>query len=367
MATNKLRKLLLFVSLIGLGTLSCSKLDTTNPLSSVEDKISYEKDIKPIFANRCIQCHSGVVPAGNYDLSSILKIMGNGTDLKPNVIIGSPYSLLLMKIIVGDDNHREWIGSEENTQKLYKWIVEDSLSISEPIVHLAGPMDVDSPNFHGQDIRKKAWSMESCKLCHGTDYGGGSSEASCNKCHYPNPDECNTCHGGLDNKTSAPPPDLYDNTSTSFRGVGAHTIHMEGSKISSGSVKCESCHIVPQGHLDAGHVFSEAPAEVVFGGLALELGAEPIWDTQTLTCKNVYCHGNFPSGNRTNAPSWTEFENDSQTCAPSCHELPPVGETRKGYKHSPRVPQCWYCHTNVIDENNNFFDKSVHINGVPDR
>jgi len=353
------------ILLIGLVFLSCSELDTKNPLSFIKYKLSYERDIKPIFSNQCISCHSGNNPAGNYDLSSILKIMSNGTDHIPNVIIGNPYSLLLLKINIGDVQHREWIGSEENAKKLYEWIVEDSLIISEPIVHLAGPMNVNSPNFHGQDIRKKAWSLESCKLCHGADYSGGSSGKSCNNCHYPNPEECNLCHGGLDNKTGAPPLDLNDNTNMSFRGVGAHTIHLTNSKISNG-INCESCHIVPKALLDPGHVFSEAPAEVIFSDLALTLGANPAWDTLSLTCKNVYCHGNFPSGNRTNAPSWTNFKVNSE-CSPSCHELPPEGETRNGYKHFSKVPQCWYCHLSVIDENNNFFDKSTHINGKVER
>jgi len=367
MSTNKLRKLLLCVLLIGLVVISCSELDINNPLTYVNNKISYEKDIKPIFANRCIDCHSGSSPAGNYNLSSILTIMGNGTDLKPNVIIGSPYSLLLMKIIIGDDNHRDWIGSEENIQKLYKWIVEDSLSISEPIVHLAGPMDVDSPNFHGQDIRKKAWSMESCKLCHGTDYSGSFLENSCNKCHDPNPEECTTCHGfgTLDNHLGAPPPDLSNNIETSFSGIGAHTIHMTEGDNSDG-IKCESCHTVPQNLYDDGHIFSEEPAEVIFSDLAHNLGAEPIWDSETLTCKNVYCHGNFPSGNKENAPKWIGFDPNPPSCSPACHQFPPVGKTRTGFKHSPSVSQCWYCHSN-LDNKYNFIDKSTHINGIIER
>ncbi len=348
-------------------TFSCSELSSDNPLIFIEERLSYEKDIKPIFANKCISCHSGVSPAGNYDLSSILKIIGNGTDLMPNVIIGSPYSLLLMKLNVGDDAHRERIGSDENLQKLYKWIVDDSLNISEPIVHLAGFMDTESPNFHGQDIRKKAWSLESCKLCHGTDYGGGSSESSCNKCHHPNPEDCTTCHGfgTLDNHLGAPPPDLSGHIETSYRGVGAHTIHMTEGDNSEG-IECEECHIVPQNLYDEGHIFSEEPAEVVFSGVALNLGAEPIWDTQTLTCKNVYCHGNFPAGNKTNAPSWNNFDPNPPSCSPACHTFPPEGYTRTGFKHAPRVPQCWYCHPN-LDDKYNFIDKSTHINGIVER
>ncbi len=363
MSTSKIY-ILFLIFLISLMVLSCSEFNAENPLIYVKENMSYEKDIKPIFANRCIGCHSGESPAGNYDLSSILKIIGNGTDLKPNVIIGNPYSFLLVKLNVGDDNHREWIGSEENFQKLYKWIVEDSLNISQPLVHLAGPMDVHSPNFHGQDIRKKAWSMESCKLCHGADYGGGSSESSCNKCHHPNPEECNLCHGGKD---GAPPPDLNDHTETSYRGVGAHTIHLKGSEISE-PVECEACHIVPKEMHDPDHVYSAEPAEVVFSGLAIELGAEPVWETQTGTCKNVYCHGNFPSGNKMNAPLWTGYDPNADSCSLTCHGMPPVdGKTRSGFKHSSKVPQCWYCHIDVIDKENNFYDKSTHINGKADR
>ena len=97
------------------------------------------------------------------------------------------------------------------------------------------------------------------------------------------------------------------------------------------------------------------------------MGAEPYWDTETLTCKKVYCHGNFPSGNNDYAPKWNDFNPDLESCTPTCHELPPVGPTRIGYEHIPTISQCWICHTNVIDKENNFYDKSTHINGKADR
>lgn len=47
------------------------KLDRKEP-------ISYEKDIKPIFADKCLSCHAGSKPKGKLDLSTYANLMKGG-------------------------------------------------------------------------------------------------------------------------------------------------------------------------------------------------------------------------------------------------------------------------------------------------
>jgi hypothetical protein len=142
--------------------------------------------------------------------------------------------------------------------------------------HQDGWTSPSNENFHGQAIQAANWSMENCTSCHGEDYRGGSSGASCFKCHTGDegPETCNTCHGSSVN--FAPPQDLSDNTSTTALGVGAHQLHMVMFD------SCFPCHNVPTKVSDEGHIDSTPNAEVKenWG-----------WDRNSATCTSL-CHQN---------------------------------------------------------------------------
>lgn len=179
------------------------------------------------------------------------------------------------------------------------------------------------------------------------------------------PENCNACHGQSSDPTGAPPKDLAGNTSTGFRGVGAHSSHLTGGLFSR-PVECSECHVVPNDIFDEGHIDFTPNAELNWGTLASAGGVTPELRTD-LKCENSYCHGNFASGTKENMPLWTTVDGSQAACG-TCHEFPPVGASRNlGFSHIPSLTQCYYCHSSVVDANNYIIDKSKHINGIIDR
>lgn len=223
--------------------------------------------------------------------------------------------------------------------------------------------------FHGIFLAGIQWDLGNCQECHGTDYRGGITESSCITCHENTPEDCNVCHGASGDPTGAPPEDLTGNTSTVALGVGAHTAHLQGALLSDG-VDCTACHAVPDSFASAGHIDAALPAELIFSSLALADGAQPIWNRETASCADSYCHGNWSlaredsrsgfiytedtmSGSNA-VPDWTDPE--SAACG-TCHALPPNG-------HRPfDLSACSGCHNTVIDVSGNIIDKTKHING----
>lgn len=140
-----------------------------------------------------------------------------------------------------------------------------------------------SPNFHGKAIAAANWDMRPCQTCHGPEYAGGRIPSSCRRCHTDagGPENCATCHGTTN---PAPPRDVHGNTARTARGVGAHQIHYLGSSIAFG-LHCGDCHQVPGATYDPGHIDATPNAEVVMNTqLALTVTNEPstvFWDSHT--------------------------------------------------------------------------------------
>ena len=168
---------------------------------------------------------------------------------------------------------------------------------------------------------------------------------------------CTDCHGDPDTGNPAPPRDTTGLTDTTEVTVGAHQSHL-GTSDWHAEVQCSSCHVVPTGLSDAGHM-DGGPAEVTWGPLAIADGASPTWDRTAVTCDGVYCHGStlIPGGNRT-SPAWTSVGMGQAVCG-SCHGLPPDAP-------HPQDSACSNCHGMVVDSSMGFVDPSRHIDGVVD-
>lgn len=167
---------------------------------------------------------------------------------------------------------------------------------------------------------------------------------------------CTSCHGMAAAGNNAPPQDTLGNTSTSFRGVGAHQSHM-ATKITA-NVSCVVCHIVPAQITDPGHNDTALPAELTFGSLAKTGGVTPVWNGTT--CANVYCHGNF-SGGLKFSPTWTTVNGTQGKCG-TCHALPPSTGQHKLSSH--RNLSCAACHGSYYSSTS--VRVSDHINGMKD-
>lgn len=250
------------------------------------------------------------------------------------------------------------------------------------LVHPKNFADTTSALPHSEFMMGNGYPLKECQFCHETDYSGGHTGVACTQCHtlQAGPEACNTCHGDFNDTTGvriSPPRATNDETSTSYRGVGAHLPHTFENHLSY-PISCDECHIVPQSVFDPDHIDGTPNAEINFGELATNNGANPVFDTNNLTCSNVYCHGNFVflkdsaggnnwiytdsiiSGNNF-SPVWTKLDETQAECG-TCHDLPPVGHLNAG--NDPSATTCSGCHFAVVDANGNIIGEDKHINGT---
>ncbi|HEY5923823.1 MAG TPA: cytochrome c3 family protein [Kofleriaceae bacterium] len=191
-------------------------------------------------------------------------------------------------------------------------------------VHERGILDETSDAFHGKLLANSDWDFPACASCHGEDFAGGKSGASCITCHSQGPTACETCHRDED-------------------VAGSHAVHRDAS------AACAECHQVPERWDAEGHIIGDsAPAEVMFGARAsitvdpADRSGPPAFDGSA--CSNVYCHGGvMPAGGGSNTrPVWNAPPQGG--CA-SCHATPPPSHARN---------DCATCHPQA----------APHIDGV---
>jgi hypothetical protein len=237
-----------------------------------------------------------------------------------------------------------------------------------------------SDQSHAAYIKSVYWDLDECKVCHGSDYKGGSSGVSCYTCHTQpgGPEACNTCHGNgaapvTDLANWAPPKDLDDNLDTTDPGVGVHQLHLAPSVLTSAYDRdCSLCHPALSGFDDPKHI--NGTVDIEFSDVATWQGkVTPVYHADTYQCSNVYCHGNFTfrrdessvvlayldSVMTGNNPEllWPSALSGATQCI-VCHNLPPQGHIV--------VSNCSQCHSTVVDANYNIIDPARHINGEKD-
>ena len=202
----------------------------------------------------------------------------------------------------------------------------------------------------------------SCDPCHGEALDGGVSEVSCEACHQGWKGDCTFCHGGMDNDTGAPPFGVKGETDREFPGVGAHSIHVEGAE-SHVPFSCDACHgtlftsYEDEGHFEGG----EIAAEVTFSGLS---GIGGRYDRGTARCSQIYCHGDGQT--RSGSLDWLS---DAPMGCDSCHGDRNNPEGMSGWHGLHlRLNQfgCEACHGLVLDAQERFQNRALHINGQKD-
>ncbi len=161
---------------------------------------------------------------------------------------------------------------------------------------------------------------------------------------------CNGCHGSVTN--FAPPKDTAGNTLTTFRGVGAHQVHVVGTGFAR-VVTCDECHKVPTDMNAPGHIDTPLPAELTFTGIAVGSAFNGT------TCTS-YCHGStLNAGGTTTTPIWAKVDGTQKTCT-SCHGAPPPAP-------HPQITNCGQCHDTMTSGNNTTITAPArHIDGNVD-
>ena len=164
---------------------------------------------------------------------------------------------------------------------------------------------------------------------------------------------CFDCHGDEANGHSAPPPATWRDSSDE----DPHLSHL-GESDWRAAIECTACHIVPETNMQAGHIDSDLPAEVVFADMATANETSPtIEDT---TCSDVYCHGSTLAdpGDAVVEPEWELVAGgEGIECGAACHSAPPVGA-------HPDRDDCEACHGEVIGADREFLAPELHINGT---
>ena len=172
---------------------------------------------------------------------------------------------------------------------------------------------------------------------------------------------CVSCHGGQENQTAAPPSDLNGNNNPTMVGVGAHTVHLNGSEFSDGAA-CNECHVVPDSVLSAGHIDSDLTAEVTWGNLATDdFSIVPIWERGTASCSSTYCHGNFSYNDVLGNIATSVWTRPGSVMCGSCHGIPPTG-----HSGDYTLEECSDCHSSVVNSSGEIIDKTKHVNGESD-
>jgi hypothetical protein len=348
---------------------------------------TYQGQIRALL-QRCVSCHAGADPAGDYDLSSYVGLLGPGSDTTRNAIAGDGSSLLLDKLT--EAKHRDRLLSpaaelapgesaedrrEADLAALKTWVVDNHLAYFDVSVHPPSwvyPGDRGSRDFHGGALRAVGWSYDGCRGCHGQDLQGGTAGRSCTTCHEAGPEGCTTCHGSRDRTgaaANAPPADLSWNLARTSPGVGAHQVHL-GQSAWRAAMGCDDCHRVPRSPGDAGHLFDEGDAgtpktdlraEVTFGARARGNGSlQPSWDRASATCSDVFCHA--VHGGTVTQWVWNRKPGAGLMCT-GCHGQPPA-KTLAGDSHSTSKT-CPSCHVSAYDANGQL-DLAKHVNGRVD-
>jgi predicted CxxxxCH...CXXCH cytochrome family protein len=216
----------------------------------------------------------------------------------------------------------------------------------EKETHLDGKNDVKMSSSVGGSYSNGICSNV---ICHGsgdTPAWTGTTELT-----------CNSCHGGTDNSTGAPPVDLSGNTSQNETGVGAHTIHVTNSKWAN-AFDCVECHIKPSQISDPTHIDGNSPAEITWGTIAQTNQQSPEWNGST--CTNNYCHGSSLVDGQASAPNWTSTETIS---CDGCHGLPPETGAHEEHTEDGRF-DCEICHNGYVK--NSAVNIEYHVDGNKD-
>lgn len=299
-------------------------------------------EVDALVAEACGGCHGGDAPAGGYDLSSYLGALAPDRDGAPRAIAGDPASRIIAVLTADDPIHADVVAA---APALRAWVVDARLAYRDSDVHAPGLMNPADPDFHAALLARRGWDLDGCAGCHGADYAGGASEATCLGCHAEGPTACATCHG--------------DGPTT-----GAHAAHRGG--LLDRPTACAACHVVPErwdaeGHLTREGVADPPPAEVVLGAAAARdvepprRTAPPAYDPTTGTCAGVYCHGGIlgDAAATRPAPRWDDGP-DAAACG-ACHGAPPADHVGA---------PCATCHPTAIARDGVL--RAAHLDGVLD-
>ena len=107
-----------------LATVTLIVLALTSPIKADDKKVSFEKDVMPIFKASCLSCHKADKKKGKLDMSTYAELMKGGKQGNP-VKPGDPAKSLIIEMISGKEPEMPEKGdklTDAQVQIISEWI-----------------------------------------------------------------------------------------------------------------------------------------------------------------------------------------------------------------------------------------------------
>jgi WD40 repeat protein len=120
------------------------------PASAPAGKVSYYKDVRPIFQQHCQGCHQPAKPQGGYVMTSHADLFKAGDSDEPGVVAGQPDKSLLVKLLLGTEKDRARMPkgkdplSDPQIKLVRDWVAQGALD-DTPKAARAALVDADHP------------------------------------------------------------------------------------------------------------------------------------------------------------------------------------------------------------------------------
>lgn len=136
MAFSRKKSLAVLVKLVCLSMLLAGLLLNRSPESVLADapkgKLDFDRDVAPLLASKCLECHSGVGPEGGLDLTQQSRMLKGG-EAGPSVVPGNLDDSPLWQRVRDDEMPPEHPLSADEKQVLRDWISGGAVWGSGPI------------------------------------------------------------------------------------------------------------------------------------------------------------------------------------------------------------------------------------------
>ncbi|MCX7700326.1 MAG: hypothetical protein N2039_05570 [Gemmataceae bacterium] len=129
-------------ALLGLATLLVTtSLGSADPPRASGGKVSFYRDIRPIFQQHCQGCHQPAKPQGGYVMTQFAELWKAGNSGKQPILVGKPEeSYLVQQIVPQGDKPAAMPKNKEplaayQIDKIKQWIAEGAVNDTPPSVH----------------------------------------------------------------------------------------------------------------------------------------------------------------------------------------------------------------------------------------
>jgi DNA-binding beta-propeller fold protein YncE/mono/diheme cytochrome c family protein len=123
---------------------------TAKEKDSSGGKVSYYKDVRPIFQQHCQGCHQPAKPQGGYVMTSHADLLKTGESDLPGVVVGKPQDSLLVKLLAGEVKGRARMPkgkeplAEQQIKLIAAWIAQGAAD-DTPASARASLVDAEHP------------------------------------------------------------------------------------------------------------------------------------------------------------------------------------------------------------------------------